>query len=54
MPEVLEGRMQPWRVVLTQHPESMPVHAPLFSDEYAQRTIVRGGDVEEILRNVVR
>ena len=54
IPELLEGRKQPWRLVLSHHAESLPKDAPLFSDQYAHLTIVRSGDIASILREVVR
>lgn len=54
VPEFLEGRQQPWRVVVTDRPETMPLDAPLFSDEWKERTLLRSGDLEEILRRLVR
>jgi len=54
VPELLEGRSQPWRVVVTDRPESLPSDAPLFTDEWKDRTLVRAnGDLEGILRNLV-
>lgn len=35
------GRGQPWRVVFTDKPESLPREAPLFSDRWRERTLVR-------------
>ncbi|MCU0781911.1 MAG: bifunctional diaminohydroxyphosphoribosylaminopyrimidine deaminase/5-amino-6-(5-phosphoribosylamino)uracil reductase RibD [Akkermansiaceae bacterium] len=43
-PELLVGRPQPWRVVVTNRPDSLPPDAPLFTDEWRERTLVRGGD----------
>jgi diaminohydroxyphosphoribosylaminopyrimidine deaminase/5-amino-6-(5-phosphoribosylamino)uracil reductase len=55
VPELLEGRSQPWRIVVTNHPESMPQHAPLFSDEWSERTLLRDGhDLEAMLRGLVK
>ncbi len=49
----LEGRDQPWRVVLTDRPESLPDDAPLFSDGHRERTIVRPrNDLREVLREL--
>ena len=42
--ELLVGRRQPWRVVLTNRPDTLPPDAPLFTDEWRERTLVRGGD----------
>ena len=54
VPELLEGRDQPWRVVLTDRPESMPDEAPLFTDEWKNRTLIRSGGLEETLRELAR
>ncbi|MEO5712877.1 MAG: bifunctional diaminohydroxyphosphoribosylaminopyrimidine deaminase/5-amino-6-(5-phosphoribosylamino)uracil reductase RibD [Luteolibacter sp.] len=54
VPELLEGRQQPWRVVATDKPETMPADAPLFSDEWKQRTLIRPRhDLEGTLRGLV-
>lgn len=54
VPELLEGRDQPWRVVVTNQPESMPQDAPLFSDQWKDRTLLRSkSDFEDILRGLV-
>ncbi len=54
VPELLEGRDQPWRVVVTNQPETMPRDAAIFSDEWSDRTIMRGrGNMEEMLRALV-
>ena len=52
VPELLEGRGQPWRVVLTDKPESLPSEAPLFTDEWQDRTLIRSGGVEDVLREL--
>jgi diaminohydroxyphosphoribosylaminopyrimidine deaminase/5-amino-6-(5-phosphoribosylamino)uracil reductase len=55
VPEFLEGRTQPWRVVVTERPETMPGDAALFSDEWKERTLIRGrGDMEGMLRDLVK
>ncbi|MES2440038.1 MAG: bifunctional diaminohydroxyphosphoribosylaminopyrimidine deaminase/5-amino-6-(5-phosphoribosylamino)uracil reductase RibD [Verrucomicrobiota bacterium] len=55
MPELLEGRPQPWRVVATDQPQTMPADAPLFSDEWSDRTLIRPRhDLEKTLRDLVR
>ena len=55
VPEFLDGRQQPWRVVVTDRPGTMPMDAPLFSDEWQDRTLIRGSaDLENMLRGVVR
>lgn len=53
-PDLLRGREQPWRLVLTNQPESLPSRAPLFVDDHRHRTLVRGGDMETALREMVR
>lgn len=40
-PHLREGRDQPWRVVVTDSPESLPQDAPLFTDEWKARTLIR-------------
>lgn len=53
-PELLDGRDQPWRVVVTDRPESLPLDAPLFSDEWSDRTLMRtSSGIEEMLRKLV-
>lgn len=55
IPGLLEGREQPWRVVVTDRPGSMPVDAALFSDDWKERTLLRErGYFETMLRNLVR
>ena len=54
VPELLEGRNQPWRVVLTERPESMPGDAPLFTDAWKDRTLIRSGSYEKTLRELAR
>ena len=47
-PELLAGRQQPWRVVVTDRPESIVFQGPM------DRTLIRPrGDLSEILRNLV-
>lgn len=54
IPEYLEGRAQPWRVVVTDSPETMPAAAPLFSDGWKERTLIRdSADLERTLRRLV-
>ena len=53
-PDPAAGRAQPWRVVLTSNPESLPRDAPLFTDTNRQRTLVESGDPpEKVLRKLV-
>ncbi|MGA0845164.1 MAG: bifunctional diaminohydroxyphosphoribosylaminopyrimidine deaminase/5-amino-6-(5-phosphoribosylamino)uracil reductase RibD [Luteolibacter sp.] len=54
-PSLLVGRQQPWRVVFTDHPESLPADCPLMCDDYRHRTLVRPGtDLAESLRRLVQ
>ncbi|MES2658309.1 MAG: bifunctional diaminohydroxyphosphoribosylaminopyrimidine deaminase/5-amino-6-(5-phosphoribosylamino)uracil reductase RibD [Verrucomicrobiota bacterium] len=54
VPELSEGRRQPWRVVATDNPETMPAAAPLFSDEWRERTLIPPRqDLEQMLRRLV-
>lgn len=47
-PELLVGRQQPWRVVVTDRPESIVLQGPM------DRTLIRPrGDLSDILRNLV-
>ncbi len=41
VPELLEGREQPWRVVFTGDEASLPKDAPLFTDEHRDLTLIR-------------
>ncbi len=55
VPELLEGRDQPWRVVVTDRPETMPKEAALFLDEWKDRTLIRSRrNPEEMLRALVK
>jgi len=55
VPELQEGRSQPWRVVATDKPGTMPPDAPLFSDEWKERTLIRPRhNLEKTLRDLVR
>lgn len=52
-PELLVGRSQPWRVVFTDQPDTLPPNAPLFSDEWKDRTLLRSrGGIEQTLRDL--
>ena len=54
VPEFLEGRNQPWRVIATNQAETLPAGANLLSDEWRDRTLVKGrGDLEGLLRGLV-
>lgn len=51
-PELLEGRNQPWRVVFSDQPETLPMDAPLFSGD---RVLIRPRhDIGQTLRKLVR
>ncbi|RYD35753.1 MAG: bifunctional diaminohydroxyphosphoribosylaminopyrimidine deaminase/5-amino-6-(5-phosphoribosylamino)uracil reductase RibD, partial [Verrucomicrobiaceae bacterium] len=55
VPDLLEGRSQPWRVIFTDHPSSLPTDAPLLSDEWKHRTLIRPrSGIAESLRGLVR
>lgn len=54
-PELAAGRLQPWRVVLTGNPDTLPMDAPLFTDGHRDRTLVASGeDPTAVLRGLVR
>jgi diaminohydroxyphosphoribosylaminopyrimidine deaminase / 5-amino-6-(5-phosphoribosylamino)uracil reductase len=54
-PDLLEGRLQPWRVVVSNDPESLPTAAPLFQDEWKNRTLIRSGEnLTAVFHNLVR
>jgi diaminohydroxyphosphoribosylaminopyrimidine deaminase/5-amino-6-(5-phosphoribosylamino)uracil reductase len=54
-PGLLDGRPHPWRVVFTDAPESLPMDAPLFTDEWRERTLIRSGrDLTGALRDLAR
>lgn len=53
VPDLCEGREQPWRLVISHHPDTLPITAPLFADAWQDRTLVRGGDLTQILRTCV-
>ena len=51
VPGLLDGRPQPWRVVFTDNPATLPPDAPLFTDEWRERTLIRSGrDLSGTLR----
>ena len=55
VPQLLVDRIQPWRVVATDKPETMPADAPLFSDEWKERTLIRPRhDLDGTLRGLVK
>jgi diaminohydroxyphosphoribosylaminopyrimidine deaminase/5-amino-6-(5-phosphoribosylamino)uracil reductase len=52
-PILLEGRKQPWRVIFTDQPETLPSDAPLFTDASRDRTLIRPRhDLESTLRKL--
>jgi diaminohydroxyphosphoribosylaminopyrimidine deaminase/5-amino-6-(5-phosphoribosylamino)uracil reductase len=54
-PELLEGRDQPWRVICTDRPETLPADAPLLCDEWKHRTLLRpSGDLTSLLKHLAR
>jgi diaminohydroxyphosphoribosylaminopyrimidine deaminase/5-amino-6-(5-phosphoribosylamino)uracil reductase len=55
VPEFLVGRTQPWRVVATNQPQTMPADAALFTDGWKDRTLIRDPDnMDLVLRNLVK
>lgn len=47
---LLVGRSQPWRVIVTDQPDSLPSDLALFTDEWSARTLVRSSsDLRGIL-----
>jgi diaminohydroxyphosphoribosylaminopyrimidine deaminase / 5-amino-6-(5-phosphoribosylamino)uracil reductase len=55
VPELLVGRPQPWRVIVTDRPETLPKDAALFTDSSRERTLIRSGkDLEKMLRGLAR
>lgn len=51
IPELAEGRPQPWRVIFTDAPATLPQDAPLFADP--TRTLIRPRrDIEATLREL--
>jgi len=54
-PKLLEGRLQPWRLVLTSDPASLPMDAPLFTDAHRERTLIDDrAHPEEALRRLAK
>ncbi len=54
VPELLAGRDQPWRIVVTDRPETLPGNDALFSDEWKDRTLIRSREnPEKTLRALV-
>jgi len=54
-PSLLEGREQPWRIVLTRDSSTLPRDAPLFTDGHSHRTLIEERvNPEEVLRRLPR
>jgi len=54
-PELLAGRNQLWRVVVTDRPEELPRDAALFTDEWRERTLVRPArNLPGVLQNLAK
>jgi diaminohydroxyphosphoribosylaminopyrimidine deaminase/5-amino-6-(5-phosphoribosylamino)uracil reductase len=54
-PSLLEGRLQPWRIVLTRDASTLPRDAPLFTDSSSHRTLIEERcQPEEVLRRLPR
>jgi diaminohydroxyphosphoribosylaminopyrimidine deaminase/5-amino-6-(5-phosphoribosylamino)uracil reductase len=52
--ELLEGREQPWRVICTKKPDTLPSDAPLFCDASKHRTLVKSPEsLETMLKELV-
>ncbi len=55
IPELLEGRLQPWRVIASDRPESLAADSAIFTDDSRERTLIRTrGDLTGTLRGLVR
>lgn len=55
MPELLEGREQPWRIICTNQPDTLPSDAPLFCDDSKHRTLLKSrANLETMLKDLVR
>jgi diaminohydroxyphosphoribosylaminopyrimidine deaminase/5-amino-6-(5-phosphoribosylamino)uracil reductase len=53
LPEGLEGRQQPWRVVFSDQPQTLPQECALFADEWRSRTLIRPRhDLQSSLRRL--
>ncbi len=49
-------KTQPWRIVVTQHKESLPKEASCFTDQWANRTILLENivDYQQVMNNLYR
>lgn len=55
LPELCIGRVQPWRIVMTEHPDSLPNEASIFADEHSDRTLISSGEAPAgLLRSLVK
>lgn len=55
IPELLEGRLQPWRVIASDRPESLAAELAIFNDASRERTLIRPrGDLAGTLRGLAR
>jgi len=52
-PDLLMGRSQPWRVIASDRPNSLPSDLQLFTDGWRDRTLIRPrGDLPALLRGL--
>jgi len=55
VPELLEGREQPWRVIFSDQPDSLPNDSALLTDEWKGRTLIRPREkLEQSLRDLAK
>lgn len=55
IPELLEGRSQPWRVVFTDQPQTLSADSAIFTHPDSQRTLLRPRhDIGSTLRDLVK
>jgi diaminohydroxyphosphoribosylaminopyrimidine deaminase/5-amino-6-(5-phosphoribosylamino)uracil reductase len=55
IPDLLEGRLQPWRVIASDRPESLSASAAVFTDSDRDRTLIRPrSDLANTLRSLAR
>jgi len=53
VPDLSAGRQQPWRVIFSDSPESLPADSALFTDDSRDRTLLRSGhNLAESLRRL--
>lgn len=52
--KLLEGKRQPWRVIFSDQQHTLPLDAPILSDDWKHRTLIRPRhDFEKTLRGLV-